>query len=272
MKVIQLHNQAPPYRPLTPLSNNQAPPYRPLTPLTTKYHHTVHSHPCRTTKHHHTVHSHPWQPSTTIPSTHTPVAQPSTTIPSTHTPVAQPSTTIPSTHTPVAQPSTTIPSTHATVTQQSYSTPISPVSILRDFNLYNNFYTYDEPAPSQQLGRIEAFLRTYQSEVFSRLDRLEAFVQSQRLHASHIHPLVCHYDHLWQMSMVNKCQQQLMQKSKVCLSIPNYRASASCFWTSEIDLYRRRNGSLHTDWMKGQWTKQTDAGLTGKMCLIEHLV
>ena len=115
------------------------------------------------------------QPSTTTPSTHTPDTQPSTTIPSTHTPVAQPSTTIPSTHTPVAQPSTTTPSTHTPDTQLSYDTPLSPVSILRDFDLYNNFYTYDEPAPSQQLDRIEAFLRAFQSEVFSRFGQTRGF-------------------------------------------------------------------------------------------------
>lgn len=77
------------------------------------------------------------------------------------------------------QPST-ITSIHNPVIQPPYDTSISHVLIPDDFDIYNNVYTYDEPAPSQQMDRIEPFLKTFQSEVFRRLDRLEASVQSQR--------------------------------------------------------------------------------------------
>ena len=162
-------------QPSTTIPSTHIPVSQPSTTIPST--HTPVSQPSTTIPSTHTPVS---QPSTTIPSTHIPVSQPSTSIPSTHTPVSQPSITIPSTHTPIAQPSTTTPSTHTPDIQLSYDTPLSPVSILKDFDLYNNFYTYDEPAPSQQLDRIEAFLRAFQSEVFSRLDRLEASVQSQR--------------------------------------------------------------------------------------------
>ena len=215
------------------------------------------------------------QPSTTIPSTHTPVSQPSTTIPSTHTPVSQPSTTIPSTHTPVAQPSTTTPSTHTPDIQLSYDTPLSPVSILRDFDLYNNFYTYDEPAPSEQLDRIEAFLRAFQSEVFSRLDRLEASVQSQRQVST---PRVPHPTNSLPLrpplADVNSQQVSAATDAKIQALLVNPRITGPVHLASELAklIFTEKEMAACTltgRKINGQCRQMLDSG---KMCLIEHLV
>ena len=176
---------------------------------------------------------------------------------------------------PVTQPSTTTPSTHTPDIQLSYDTPLSPVSILKDFDLYNNFYTYDEPAPSQQLDRIEAFLRAFQSEVFSRLDRLEASVQSQRQVST---PCVPHPTNSLPLrpplADVNSQQVSAATDAKIQALLVNPRITGPVHLASELAklIFTEKEMAACTltgRKINGQCRQMLDSG---KMCLIEHLV